>query len=214
MQKIHMTQTPYRLYARHGAGSLAVEIALEEIGARYELEWIARTPEALSAYRRVNPAGKIPALVLKDGTVMSESAAILIHLSTAYPAARLAPPIGTSAHAQFLQWLVFLSANLYETVLRYYYSERYSTEARDAPAIKAQALQDYAALLTTLDAQLSPYVLGESFSAADPYLYMLAGWYPEDGALLKRLPRLARQLELVRLRPATVKAERDHAEPG
>jgi len=68
-----MTAPAYRLYARHGAGSIAVQIALEEAGAAYEVTWIAKTPEAVEAYRRVNPAGRIPALGLPGGAVMSES---------------------------------------------------------------------------------------------------------------------------------------------
>ena len=204
----------YRLHGRRGAGSLAPQILLEEIGAAYELIWFSKTPADLEALRRVNPAGKIPSLVLPDGTVMAESAAILIHLTNAHPQAGLAPPAGSTAHARFLQWMVFLSANLYEAALRYYYSERYSTAgATGAPAIKAQAVADYGAHLERVHRELSPYVLGEQFSAADPYLHMLAGWYPEDQApLASRLPRLGQHAELLRRRPATLKAERDHAE--
>ena len=209
-----MTDGKYRLYGRRGAGSLAPQIVLEEIGAAYELHWFARTPADLEALRRINPAGKIPILVLPDGTAVTESAAILIHLTDAHPQAGLAPAAGSSAHARFLQWMVFLSANLYEAVLRYYYCERYSTSgAAAAPAIKAQALIDYGAHLERVHRELSPYVLGDRLSAADPYLHMLAAWYPEDQApLASRLPKLAQHAALLRRRPATLKAERDHAE--
>jgi len=211
-----MSASDYRLYARYGAGSLAVQIALEEAGAAYEVSWIARTPEALESYRRVNPAGRIPALALPGGAVMCESAAILIYLADAFPEAQLAPPGGTSDHAHFLQWMVSLSANLYETVLRYYYPERYSTSgAAAAPDVRAQALSDYRRQLTLLERQLRPYLLGESYCLADPYLYMLAGWYPEDAAgLLRELPALARHARLLRARPAVARAEKDHAEPA
>ena len=199
---------------RRGAGSLAPQIVLEEIGAPYELIWFGKTPADLEALRRVNPAGKIPVLMLPDGTTVTESAAILIHLTDAHPQAELAPPPGSSAHARFLQWMVFLSANLYEAVLRYYYSERYATSgAAAAPAIKAQALKDCGDHLERVHGELSPYVLGEELSAADPYLHMLAAWYPEEEApLASRLPRLAQHAGLLRRRPATLKAERDHAE--
>lgn len=204
----------YRLYGRRNAGSLAPQILLEEIGAPYELILVGKTPAELEALRRVNPAAKIPSLVLPDGTAVAESAAILIHLTDAHPAAGLAPPAGSSAHARFLQWMVFLSANLYEAVLRYYYSERYSTSGEAAaPAVKAQALIDYGAHLGRMHGELSPYVLGENLSAADPYLHMLASWYPEDTEpLAARMPKLAQHAALLRRRPATLKAERDHAE--
>jgi glutathione S-transferase len=207
-----MTASDYRLYARTNSGSLSVQIALEESGAPYEVTWVPKTPEAVASYRRVNPAGRIPALGLPGGAVMAESAAILIYLATAYPAAHLAPPAGTADHAHFLQWMVSLSANLYETVLRYFYAERYSGGGAPAAAgVQAQALADYRHQLTTLDAQLSPYLLGETYTIADPYLYMLAGWYPEE---LPQLKSLARHARLMRARPAVVRAEKDHAEPA
>jgi glutathione S-transferase len=213
-QEDNMAGGTYRLYGRRNAGSLAPQILLEEIGAPYEVIWIGKTPAELEALRRVNPAGKIPSLVLPDGTVVAESAAILIHLTGAHPEAGLAPPSGTTAHARFLQWMVFLSANLYEAALRYFYAERYSTGgAAAAPAIKAQALADYGAHLERIHGELSPYVLGDRLSAADPYLHMLADWYPEDvQPLAARLPKLARHSALLRERPATGVAERDHAE--
>ncbi len=203
----------YTLYGRRGAGSLAPQILLEEIDAPYELILFGKTAPELEALRRVNPAGKIPCLLLPDGTVVAESAAILIHLTNAHPEAGLAPPAGSSAHARFLQWMVFLSANLYDAVLRYYYAERYSTSgAAAAPAIKAQALADCGAHLERIHGELSPWVLGDRLSAVDPYLHMLAGWYPDASSLASRMPRLAQHAALLRKRPATLAAERDHVE--
>jgi glutathione S-transferase len=155
----------------------------------------------------------VPALVLPDGTPVFESAAILIHLTHAHPAAGLAPVAGSTEHARFLQWMLFLSSNVYEAALRSSYSERYSTVGTAAAAqIKAQAVEDYARHLELIHDALSPYVL-ERLSAADPYLHMLAGWYPGDTtALSLRLPKLAQHAELLRQRPATRKAEQDHAD--
>jgi len=207
-----MTSSSYRLYGRANAGSLAVQIVLEEIGAPYELIWVGREPAEVEAFRRINPAGKVPALVLPDGTPVSESAAILIHLTNAHPTAGLAPVAGSTAHARFLQWMLFLSSNMYEAALRYYYSERYSTAGTATAAeIKAQAQSDYGRHLELIHGALSPYVLGERLTAVDAYLHMIASWYPGDVAALNaRLPGLARHAELLRLRPATRKAEQDH----
>jgi glutathione S-transferase len=209
-----MREATYQLYGRPNAGSLAVQIVLEEIGAPYQLRWVEQTPTALEAYRRINPGGKVPALVLPDGTSVCESAAILTYLASAYPAAQLAPAAGCAAYARFLQWMVFLSANVYETALRYYYAERYSSAGTAAQAgIQKRALEDYLRHLEAVHEALAPYVLGAAFSAADPYLYMLTGWYPGDTAALhERLPRLARHGALLRERAATLKADADHAE--
>ena len=207
-----MTQT-YKLYGRTGAGSLAPQIVLEEIGVPYEMFWVSKSPEDLEKFRPINPAGKIPSLVLPDGTAIAESAAILIHLTQAHPAAGLAPTPGTTAHARFLQWMVFLSANAYEAALRYFYAERYGIAGSAVADIKAQALADYTAHLEFIQAVLSPYVLGSEYSAVDPYLLMLGSWYPGGTAALSaRLPKLHQHAELLRRRPATRKAEEDHVE--
>jgi glutathione S-transferase len=207
-----VTGGTYRLYGRLGAGSLAPQIVLEEAGAPYEIVWVRKVAADIEVLRRVNPTGKIPTLVLPDGTVVTESAAILIHLTQAHPEAKLAPRPGTAAHARFLQWMIFLSANMYEAALRYYYSERYSAAGSAAAVdIRSQALADFAGHLERIHGELSPYVLGEQLSAADPYLHMLAGWYPHDLRPL-RLPKLTQHAELLRRRPATRKAEQDHAE--
>src|SRR5260370_8206279 len=124
-----MTSGAYKLYGRANAGSLAVQLVLEEIGAPYALIGVGRAAAELEAFRRINPTGKVPALVLPDGTPVFESAAILIHLTHAHPAANLAPPAGSTAHARFLQWMLFLSSNVYESVLRCPYPEPYPTSA-------------------------------------------------------------------------------------
>ncbi len=209
-----MTPADYTLYARFNAGSLAPQIVLEEIGAPYQVIWIGTGPEDIERYRRINPNGKIPALMLPGGTTVYESAAILVHLTQAHPATGLAPVIGSAGHALFLQWMVFLSANVYEAALRYFYADRYSTGgASAAEGIQAQALNDYARHLELVHGALQPYVLGASFTTADAYLYMLASWYPGGVAALEaRLPNLARHAELVRARPSTRRAEEDHTE--
>jgi glutathione S-transferase len=187
---------------------------LEEIGAAYELVWVSKATAQIEAFRRISPAAKIPVLALPDGTLVSESAAILIHLPNAHPAAALAPVAGSSAHAHFLQWMVFLSANAYEAALRFFYADRYSAAGEAAAAqIKRQALADWTSHLEMVHAVLSPYVLGAELSAADLYLYMLASWYPlDDPALASRLPKLRQHAELLRRRPATRKAEKDHSD--
>jgi glutathione S-transferase len=209
-----MPSSPYQLYARQGAGSLAPQMLLEEVGSAYELLWVSKAPADIEAFRRVSPSAKIPVLVLPDGKVMSESAAILVHLTMLHPQAGFAPAPGTSAHAHFLQWMVFLSANVYEAALRFFYADRYSTAGEAAAAqIKNKALADWGGHFETVEAALSPYVLGSEISAADPYLHMLAGWYPlDDAALAAKLPKLKQHAELMRRRPATRRAEKDHSE--
>jgi glutathione S-transferase len=203
----------YTLYGRPGSGSLAVQVALEEIGATYERIWVGREPAAVERFRAVNPAGRVPALVLPDGTIMFESAAMLIHLAS-QPQSRLAPRAGAGLHPMFLTWLVFLSANVYEAALRIYYPARYSSAGEtDADAIRKQGVSDLIAHLRVIAAALSPYVMGKEYCIADTYLYMLASWYPEDKAqLYAEVPQLAAHAALVSARPAVAKVDTDHAQ--
>ena len=204
----------YKLYGRPASGSFAVQVALEEIGAPYERIWVGREAPDVALFRTMNPTGRVPALGLPDGTLMFESAAMLIHLSLENPQYSLAPPPGTSRHAAFLQWMVFLSANVYEAALRMYYSARYSPRGEtDAEAIREQATADYCAHLGLIGQALDPYVLGADYCIADVYLHMLASWYPgEKIDLYRRAPQLAAHAKLVSARRAVAKAEADHAQ--
>ena len=203
----------YTLYGRPGAGSFAPQVLLEEIGARYERVWIDRDPAAVAAFKKINPTGKVPALALPEGPVIFESAAICIHLATVHSDARLAPRAGTAAHARFLQWMVFMAANLYDSALRIYYPARYIAGGeRQADDVKTQAMSEFVGHLQFISESLSPYVLGETLSAADSYLYMLASWYVgELKGLHARLPKLGAHAALMAQRPATRKVEADNA---
>jgi len=204
----------YKLYGRPGSGSLAVQVALEEMGAPYERIWVGREAADVARFRAINPTARVPALALPDGVIIFESAAMLIHLAPTHPESAAAAPSGTSRQATFLQWMVFLSANVYEAALRMYYSERYSARgAVDAEAIREKGTADFLAHLALISAGLGPYVMGSAYSIADVYLYMLGGWYTgEKSELYSKAPKLEAHAKLVAARPAVAKVEADHAQ--
>ena len=199
-----MREGRYRLYGRHGSGSDVVRMLLEEIAAPYEFVAIGREPADVRAYREQAGTDRVPALVLPQGSTMIESAAICIHLAAAHPAARLGPPAGSAEHARFLQWMVYLSANLYDCALRIYYSARYSRDGeRAAAGIKQQATDEFSQVVGQIVPALAPYVLGSEISAVDHYLYMLGSWHPDGREPLHaRWPSLARHSALLAARPA------------
>lgn len=186
---------------------------LEEIGTPYDFVTVGRDPADVEKYRRVNPTGKVPALVLPHGLAMFESAAICLHLTALHPDARLGPTPGSPEHARFLQWMVYLSSNLYECALRIYYSDRYSRAGKSAAdGIKQQASEDFVNILSIIVPSLSPYVLGREVSAVDYYLYVVGGWYDEGREPLHRKwPALAQHTQLLAARPAVRKVEADQA---
>jgi glutathione S-transferase len=205
----------FTLYGRPGSGSWAVQVALEELALPYERVWVGSAQADVDRFRKLNPTGKVPALELPDGTLMFESAAMLIHLGLQHADAGLSPAPGTGRHASFLQWITFMSANIYESALRLFYSPRYSSRGEaDAVAIREQASSDYREHLSLVARALDPYVLGEPYSLADAYLYMLASWFPDKDALFARVPALGAHAAKVSSRPAVAKVDADHAAAG
>ncbi len=197
----------YTLYGRSGAGSLAPQIILEEMGLPYKMEWIdgEAALDPASPYRRICPTGKIPALTLSDGSSMFESAAICTYLTDIHSELNLAPMRGTIESAQFLQWMSFLATSVYGSALRWYYAPRYTTRD-DAEGTKEAALHDFDAHLQLIENNLSGYLVGEKLSAADFYLYMLVGWHPDEyQGVRKRFPKIGALCEKIAARPAVKK---------
>ena len=122
----------YTLYGSQGSGSAAVEVALERTGAPFRLvrasSW--EPDSALDELARINPLRQIPALVLPDGGVLTESAAILIHLGLEFPQARILPD-AASRRAQAIRGLVFIAANCYSAVSVTDFPERWTADVDD-----------------------------------------------------------------------------------
>ncbi len=195
----------YKLYARPGAGNVCVEATLAECGADYEVIALDRDgqgnlPESL---RAINPMMQVPTLVLRDGQIMTESAAILIYLGDLFPQARLAPPVSSPLRAQYLRWMLFLATTLYMSDLRLFYSHRYTTDPSSVDGIKAKATADmdyeFSVLADVLGAK--PFLLGETMTALDIYAAMLINWGPDMAALDKAHPNLKLLHDRVSSRP-------------
>lgn len=120
----------YVLYGSQGSGSASVEAALTLSGAPFRIvsaaSWDAAS--ALDELGAVNPLRQIPTLVLPDGAVLTESAAILIHLGLAHPQSGLLPE-EASARAQAIRGLVFIAANCYAAISVIDYPERWCANA-------------------------------------------------------------------------------------
>jgi len=202
----------YRLYGTKGTGTSAIKAALAEAGAGFEeVEVTTSEKRHLDEdYRQINPRQQVPALMLPDGSIMTETAAMLLHIADAHPAARLAPPPGSSARAQHDRWLVFLAVNVYEGELRKLYGERYTATADGKADVEAAARdyvdRHYAILEEALGE--GPYFLGENLSVLDIYLWTFANWH--DRAWVEaNCPGIARLARAVASRPkiAPIQAE-------
>ena len=119
---------PLTLFGSRGSGSAAVEMALRAASVEYQLvrasSWEADS--ALERLLEVNPLGQIPTLRLEDGTVLTESAAILIHLGLEHPASGLLPTVSI-ARAMDIRGLVYIAANCYSAVYVSDFPEQWTT---------------------------------------------------------------------------------------
>lgn len=172
-----------QLHYYPSTAAMAPHMLLEEIGAPFELVLVDRPANAHKspAYLTLNPNGLIP--VLTDGDlVLYETAAIMLYLCDKYPHARLAPTVGTMERAHFYKWLVWLTNTLQTSLIVYFYPERWVNEGNTAGAaeVKAQAQRKVGTLLDQLDAELArhggPWLLGDHYSALDPFAMMLCRW--------------------------------------
>lgn len=191
----------YTLYWRYDSGAYAPNVALELCGAPFKRIHVdsrkgeTRTPD----YLALNPLAQIPTLVLDDGTVLTETVAMLLHLAEAFPDARLAPAAGTAERLPFLRWLMFLATSVYPAVLRNTYPERYTAEAEGAADVRRQAKADQARLWAIYADALGErrWMAGERMTMLDVYAAMLAGWSVEA----QELPAIQRLIGEVRADP-------------
>lgn len=196
----------YKLFWSPDTGAFAPQILLEEIGAQYELVKLDLNEgdQHNADFLAINPRGQVPALQLDDGSILTESAAIMIHLAECHTDAGLLPPAGSSQRARVYRWLIFTVANIYEADLRVFYSDQFSSDSNCVESIKQRGREDLDTAWDLLEAELGagPYLLGDSYSIIDPYLMMLAGWHEQTDQLMARCPRLARLCASVQARKA------------
>ncbi len=171
----------YKLYYYPGNANLAPHMLLEELGVAYELVLVDREKNAHQSaeYLKLNPNGRIPTLIDGD-LVLYETAAICLHLVDRHPQAGMAPAVGTAERAHFYKWLVYLTNTLQAELLTYFYPERLADDVEAAAQVKKHAEARVGRMLDLIDATLgehgASYLLGERYSAVDPYLLMLSRW--------------------------------------
>jgi len=163
-----------RLHYAPGTAAMAPHAALAEIGVPYELVLVERDADGRppAAYLALNPWGKIP--TLEDGDfVLTESAAICLHLADTFPEARLAPPLGTRERSEHYRWLFWLSNTVQMTLMRHFYPERYGGDG-----VEAAANRDLAEHFDLIDRHLAgrEWLIGEERTVADFFLFMLTRW--------------------------------------
>jgi len=196
-----------KLYYSPGACSLSPHITLHESGLPFE-HVLARTKthklEDGTDYYTINPLGYVPLLELDDGTRLREGPAIVQYIADQVPDKQLAPANGTVARAQLQGWLNFIATELHKGFSPLFNP---ATPAQYKPVV----IDRLRSRLQWVDGELAgkPYLMGERFSVADPYLFTMLTWAPHVGLDISGLANLAAFRARMAARPAVQAAMKE-----
>ncbi len=197
----------YTLYWNNGSASIAAHMALEESGAPYTLKFVdmGKSEHKSPEYLKLNPNGKVPVLLIDNKRIMFETAAIAMYIADRHPQSGLAPALDDPARAAYMQWLIHIANSVQPLYYMYYYPERHTKDPTQHDAIKTKATEVIGEAWGRIDRALAkdgPYMIGDSFSAADLPVMMLTGWRQAYGDVLDKNKNVRRLVELVSARPA------------
>lgn len=211
---------PITIYGEKGFGSAPVEATLTLIGLPYRVV-SPKAPFEVAGdaeIARVNPQRQVPALVLPDGEVMTESAAILIWLADRYPEARLAPPLSHPKRAAFLRWMSFVSAAIYALFWIRDDPARVIEGEEAGKQLRARLGERIASCWHVMDGQVAPdpYLLGADLSVLDLYVTVVSRWAPRRKRFYREAPNMTPVVKRVDAEPrlAAFWAERFPFEEG
>lgn len=204
----------FTLYGEPDSGSFTPEAMLALVGASVTLidldltKLDQRKPEFLA----INPVGRIPALMTPEGTLLTESVAIVLHLAERFPAAGFLPPVGSVERARAYRAMLMVAGEVYPAVTREDYPERFTPTGEAAEAIRAQAVTDLQNAWALIERAIvtGPFVLGDTFSAADLYLTGISRFILEPAWRAAHLPKIEAIARHVARLPAVAPVYRRH----
>jgi glutathione S-transferase len=201
------------LYYAPGACSRAAHIALREAGAEFELREVdfAGAEQRGDDYRRINPKGRVPALVTDRGTI-TENPAILAWVAQQYPDAGLAPLDDPFEFARLQSFNSYLCATVHVAHAHSRRGERWADDAAAIAEMKRKAPEVVADCFELIENGMfaGPWVMGEDYTVADGYLFTIAQWLPGHRINIARYPKIRDHLNRMLQRPAvkeTIMAE-------
>ncbi len=201
-----------KFYYAPSTCALASRIALEEAGATYEPVKIdfASNQQRSPDYLRINPKGRVPALATTRG-VISETPAILAFIAQSYPAAKLAPIDDAFAFGQVQAFNNYICSTVHVAHAHNRRGTRWANDPVALADMKRKVPETMAAAFQVIEDSMliGPWVMGDSYTICDPYLYTLAGWLEGDGVDPARFPKIQDHMNRMAARPAVQRAQID-----
>ena len=195
--------SPLTIFSEQGSGGTVVEAALTLIGRPYILREVSLFPQTdrptaeqranNADWEAANPLRQSPTVVLPDGRVMTESAAILLWLGDQHPDAGLAPAPDDPRRPEYLRWMVYVPAAIYPMYWIRDDPYRLTATPPAATVIKSRTSERVAECWRLMDGQVSPspYILGDQLSLLDLYVTVVSRWTPGRRRFYAEAPRLA-----------------------
>ncbi len=197
------------LYYAPGTCALATHIALEEAGAEYDTVRVdfSRTEQRGADYLKINPKGRVPALVTEHG-VLTETPALLIYVAERYSNEGLAPLDDAFDLARAQAFNSYLCATVHVAHAHRMRGHRWADDPAAIAEMKRKVPQTVGAAFQLIEDGMleGPFVLGDRFSVCDAYLFTLAQWLEADGVDLSRLPRVIEHRRRIAQREAVITA--------
>src|SRR5271163_3046291 len=182
------------LYYVPGTCALASHIALQEAGATYTTERVdfKNNQQQSPQYLAVNPKGRVPALVTDHGA-LTETPAILTFIAQSFPQAKLAPLEDPFALAQLQSFNSYLCSTVHVAHAHKGRGYRWATDEASFADMKRKVPETMAASFALIERGMlkGPWVMGETYSVCDPYLFTLTRWLEGDSVDLSTLPKVA-----------------------
>ena len=182
-------EAEYVVYGRKRSGSVPIEAALHLLGVRYRV--VERGP------REDRPAGsamgQVPVVRLPSGELMTESAAILIHLADSHPASKLGPALDDPRRPAFLRWMLFVATQIYGLVWVRDDPARLAADEAHKPVILERTSARRAFCWSVMDAEINPgrYLMGDDLTVLDLYVAVTSAWGPGRARFYEVAPRMS-----------------------
>jgi glutathione S-transferase len=193
-----------KLYFSPGACSLSPHIVLREAGIKFDLEQVDNREKKTRSgedYWAINPKGQVPVLELDSGDLLTEGPIIVQYIADQKPGSELAPPAGTMERYRVQEWLNFTTSELHKTfgpIFRPTTPDTYKTISKE----------NLGKRFDWLDKQLAgrQYLMGDRFTIADAYLFVVLRWAARIEVDLSKWPNLKAYVDRVAARPKVQEA--------
>jgi len=203
-----------KLYFMPGTVALASHIALIDAGARYELIKVDFKTESQRKpdYLAVNPKGRVPSLATDRG-ILTETPAMLAFIAQSYPSAKLAPLADPFAFAKIQEFNAYLCSTVHVAHAHRMRGYRWVDDKAAEEAMKKKVPQTVGDCFALMEERMfrGPWVAGEVYSIADPYLFTIAQWLEGDGVDIERFPKIADHRRRMSERPNVKRALAEQA---